>query len=216
MNRYIRFQERFLSTKRISTYYIDACNNCPLMFTNRNISYCKCLVFRSETHNNIIKSFVSKKEDKGRIKLEIPNWCKLPKSLDELNKTEKYYIVNNGIVVLSYKPGIISSDIINNTFSADFYDDDDDELFDSIIKNSFEPMDDDDSLNDVKEYYTIDKPCSLCGQYKPDVNRFTNNGMCTECYNKYKDDVTSLKCAFINNFRLKRQIKTSNNNYKMI
>lgn len=221
MNRYIRIEENTIVKKQIVTYYIDSCNNCPLMFYNRSGFSCKCRVFRNKEHNNIIKGFVMGfYNNKLGEKINIPNWCGLPKDLTELKKTDKYYIVNNGVVISSYKPNIPITPIINNTFSLidiNSEDEDDVELFDSIL-NSFEPMGESDRIinNEITYIEVSGIKCSLCGEFKDEVRRRKNDGMCNECYTKSENNNILLRKAFINNFRLKRNITITDKEYKII
>lgn len=223
MNRYIRFEENSIIKKEIFTFYIDSCNNCPLMFYNRSGFSCKCRVFRNKEHSNIIKGFVMGfYNNKLGEKINIPAWCGLPKDLTELKKTDKYYIINNDTVISSYKKNIPITPIINNTFSlidVNFEDEDDDdvELFDSIL-NTFDPMGENDRL--INTEITINGiggiKCSLCGEFKVDVKRHEHDGMCNECCTKSLNDNILLKKAFINNFRLKRNITIIDKEYKII
>lgn len=51
------------------------------------------------------------------------------------------------------------------------------------------------------------KICSLCGEEDDSVDRNSNLGMCDECTEISEGDEMKLNQAFINNFRLKRNVK---------
>lgn len=53
--------------------------------------------------------------------------------------------------------------------------------------------------------------CSLCGEEDETVNRNKNLGMCDHCLEISENDENKINQAFINNFRLKRNIKIENN-----
>lgn len=71
---------------------------------------------------------------------------------------------------------------------------------------------------------TIEKPkaiikkdtCSCCGEEKENVKRDVNNGMCSDCFEKYRNDKDKLQFTFINNFRLKRDSTYSDKTFKII
>ena len=53
--------------------------------------------------------------------------------------------------------------------------------------------------------------CSLCGEEDETVDRNKNFGMCDHCFDISENDENKLNQAFINNFRLKRNIKIEYN-----
>lgn len=58
--------------------------------------------------------------------------------------------------------------------------------------------------------------CSCCGNYKEDVDRKINYGMCIECFEHSKTDNVIKHNSIINNFRMKRNKDFIEKNYKII
>lgn len=222
MNRYIRIEEEVLKKTDVVTYYIDKCNNCPLLSYNRNGFTCKCKVFRDENFNNVIKGFVIDVDTRIKEIIDIPEWCKLPTSIEEIKKSNKLYkVLKNGILV-TYRDNLSCFPLINNTYSGRDISiegeiEEDDELFNLFIKHTIDPFSESDSVISVEnETKPNGLVCSLCGEIKESVIRKEHSGMCEECYNTSYEDINSIKKAFINNFRLKRNINLINREYKIV
>jgi len=66
--------------------------------------------------------------------------------------------------------------------------------------------------------YVKKDTCSLCGEYKEEVDRNNNLGMCNDCWDKIsnKKDNDEIYFAYINNFRLKRKSSYSKSEFKKI
>ena len=80
-----------------------------------------------------------------------------------------------------------------------------------------------DSTRDYSSYnynrnYNLKKythTCSMCGHDHDSVDRNSNNGVCCDCLLECVD-IESKKQAFIKNFRLKREIGFTNDQFKIV
>lgn len=66
--------------------------------------------------------------------------------------------------------------------------------------------------------YVKKDTCSSCGEYKEEVDRNKNLGMCNDCWDKIsnKKHNNELYFAYINNFRLKRKSTYSKSEFKKV
>lgn len=222
-------------TKYIRTFYdneksvirLVGCQQCPLMKYDPNLFMCECRYFRSP-HTNVLKDFVlcySKNQKRVMDLVDIPDWCSLPNTyIDMLTNNDIYTLMNGGVRV-NTSPNNTNINLIDG--SEQNYDLGKITKYNeqsSIIIPDHRDMDD--ILNPFYDDYhkyrplntTVTPPvvkkyniCSLCGEEDESVERNENMGMCNDCWEESSDDQTKLNQAYINNFRLKRNIKTESN-----
>ena len=221
MNRFIRIEEKNFNKSEVVAYYIDKCNNCPLMVYSKTGFYCKCRIFKDNNFNNIIKSFVINLHDDILTDVvDIPHWCGLPNSVETLVNSRRVFMIKDDVIITPYRNDLSRVPIINNTFEYNkvkYENNNDYDAFQKIINTSFEPMGEDDRLVESKPII-FDKRliCSSCLEKKESVIRNKHNGMCDECYDKSYNNLDECKKAFINNFRLKRNISVLNKDIKLV
>jgi len=222
-------------TKYIRTFYNDekaiirmsGCQHCPLMRYDQNLFMCECRFFRSP-ETNVVKDFVlvySKNQQRVMDLINTPNWCLLPNSYLEMLVNNDIYSLMNGGIRVTTSPNNTSINLIDasdQNYSLNNVTKYKEQQQSTIIIPDHRDMDD--ILNPFYDDYHNYRPlnnntfttppvvkkynvCSLCGEEDESVERNENMGMCDDCWEEASDDQNKLNQAYINNFRLKRNVK---------
>lgn len=238
MSKYIR---TYYENKK-SIIKMEGCQHCPLMRFDRSLFMSECRYFRSSL-GNVVKDFVvvySKNQHRVMENITPPVWCKLPNTLDEMSHSKDTYTVTqigircdtmDGDMNLSLLDATDLTYDVNNVTNYGV-------MLPSPLESSYRPDNGLDLFRGYgssyvsgygsraleRHYNTMTAPvvkhnkcCSLCGEEDESVDRNTNLGMCEYCFEISKDDEPKLNQAYINNFRLKRNVKVDANiQFKML
>lgn len=218
---------------------ISGCNNCPLMMFNESLFTCDCKYYKSQV-NNTIKDFVSVYYNGSKPIIEYiepPYWCKLPNNLNEMfNSKQTFTLTDIGIHVKTNDNDlnclmINSMDLnydINNIYKNNLSNDHmvispqnkkEHRRYNKHTHSTNKHRTGRGTYNSkVMDEYNLNsskiknsKICSLCGEEDETVDRNKNFGMCDCCSETSNNDENKLNQAFINNFRIKRNIKIEYN-----
>ena len=216
---------------------IDGCHNCPLMRFNQDRMTCNCRIFGDKKKgDNTVDHWTVNYNSYGTVfdKIEIPKWCKLSNSMTDLFFDKNLYIPSPTSIMIdsSHDHNDTFNDVINmkeerlvnvnivykivtsnssSTINRNNLEDFDDYPF---LDDNYTPYSELDSNVDFnKPEYNI---CSYCGKPHNTVDRTKNNGMCDGCYSENKNDKYKMSLSYINNFRLKRNIKLLDKEVKII
>ena len=206
--------------KYIKTFYndkkvilkLDSCNSCPLLKIDKSTFSCKCKYFYDDVSNsNTVLDMMLYYNFKTNIVydyIRIPRWCALPSSLSELYKsTNTYRIMTNGLYILGADNDGVNLDVIDTIEQKLIYS--------NFIHEKYPEGDVNRSLATIPARINYCN-CSLCGEEDSSVKRDERFGMCDCCAELSKNDNSRLNQAFINNFRLKRNIKAISKEFRII
>jgi len=229
----------------IKTYHNDnivikrmlICNSCNLMkfYPEENTSVCRQYVDKLNITNIIKKNITTYKPSSKKITevLPIPKWCGLPDKLSDSYFSKDVFKITPNSINISYQDTAIDIKIYDaETFKKINVDIDtliwDKKNIEKTQKSNILYNRDSDSdyrkswdtwgknektTSNVKLNSNILR-CSLCGEDDKSVDRQIHFGMCDRCWNL--SDIKTKKRAFINNFRLKRNIDFTHNKFKYI
>lgn len=203
---------------------MQSCNYCPFFISDSDKDEALCSRYvdpkSNRQRNNHIDDIYGyiyrgshpnfKKEVLGEVK--IPSWCKLPKSLSKAAIWKNVYHIKDGKLIIENKEKYGKGAIEVIDYKNVRYEPDCETV---VLTNRKKKKQKD--YRYASEYSSSSyKVCSCCGKEKDDVDRSTHNGMCGECYEKYKDDDGKMYMSYINNFRLKRKESFSKLEYDKI
>lgn len=227
---------KFIKTyhgKEVVIKQIKGCEDCPLFkfYPEDKAGVCRQFVGDS---NNVIKRFITSYDrESGKIfrKLDIPAWCGLDRNVKVSyfnNEVHRISATNINISKINTPHNIRILDASNNKdlnvdieaflwdkkyqkIKEDFRKDQELKIYKREEDNriSWEVWNDNLNSDEIPS-----KKCSLCGCEEESVKRSTHFGMCEACW-ELSNDKTK-KQAFINNFRLKRNIEFSMTSFKVI
>ena len=225
MSRYARIK----NNDKIATFKINGCDSCPMMKFDLKDSMARCKLYESPNGDDVVDVFVINSCEEGIVydKIEIPNWCHLNKSLEELSLSSTVYRPFLNSVLLS----IMSEDEIKNlnSFVIDiehFKNKGDKCITDYMLQfvdrttSKWDKMYD--QMGESIRNYVIDNApkkvniCSYCGEDDENIDRNVNFGMCDCCWEIHKSDKEIIFKSYINNFRLKRNKSILNKDVKII
>jgi hypothetical protein len=240
MARYIR---TFYNDEKV-IMKLNGCQVCPMMrFDIINVR-CSCRYFSNKyMKNNTVNPFVIDYTDEGIVKEQTkpPLWCELPYTLEELIKYRTTYRAFRESILVD--PADSCDDTKLDIIDAEVLKNKEDILLDNFLlqlngtrfkaDDNFNSEDGDDRIVNIHRdfdelerhyesaygYQTSVKKlgaCSICGEEDETVKRDKNIGMCDDCWEEYKDDDNKKKQAFINNFRMKRNMDFPKESFKII
>jgi hypothetical protein len=207
----VRYVKTKIDDKNCILHQIN-CNFCPFMIFDKINVAAKCQKFKDlDKYNDFISKINGYSvNEKGNAqpftKIDIPNWCQLAGTIESVQNDRWVYTKSK---LIQYKteyndksilPVISSNVVIYNVDGTElkivkkFKNNYESKLTDNIYKSKTKPN---------SEYIKLET-CSCCGKKKEKVDRDKNIGMCSECWDKNKDDVKMKNFSYINNFRLKR------------
>jgi len=229
--------------KYIRTYYdnskliikLSGCNQCPLLSYNKITNKCYCRYYCNNGSSLLLENMdivYSDSFNKIYTQINIPKWCKLCDTLGDLyNNRHTFKILKTGIRVNTLDNDGINLKILNS-----------DKPYADIIINMNKYIHEDlpitstnnnlpATTNTIKPHLFVNNllnntltkeskksycECSMCKEEDETVSRDKNFGMCEDCWELFEDDDIRKRQAYINNFRLKRNIKNNNFNFKTV
>jgi hypothetical protein len=203
------------------------CNFCPLMIFDRGPKVTRCAKFHgistNMTDDNIYSYSVIGINSIPIKEVSIPDWCGLCSDILLINNDSSMY-VKSGHNTYDIIPNIYQNLVIVSALYISY-----DTKLNSLIYSTNKKLNclnfgyNSNSTLPVKIETSTPNPiipilitCSCCGNLVEGVSRENNLGMCSICWEKYKDDKKMKEFCFINNFRLKRSAKWSDEVYKNI
>lgn len=214
--------------------HLLSCNLCPFLVFDNGQRISRCAKYKSQNGNNItdsnIYSYSSYENCTVPIKeVLIPDWCRLTQGESIARATDDMYVKDGHN---SYKkvPNMYQNLVVMSGLYVEY-----DLKLTKLISNKNR-----DSLiftynrNRALPERTVTSPatstttstppipvptlktCSCCGELVEGVNRFKNLGMCPKCWKEHKKNKKIKEFAFINNFRLKRSVSWTDENYKKV
>lgn len=206
---------------------LNACNMCPFLKfePHSKTAYCN-----NPKENNLIKKPIitthSYMYNDGYHyplnNIQIPNWCNLYNFVSDVISHNK----------ITYQlSGNIYTDTIPNFTDFNIYSDKKLKFNGCKLEHNAVSYNNKNTLpqcinntnnknSSISTPYVKKDTCSLCGEYKDNVNRSNNLGMCNDCWNKISDKKNSenddIYFAYINNFRLKRKSTYARSQFKKV
>ena len=240
MARYIR---TFYNDEKV-IMKLEGCQVCPMMRFNMLECKCTCRYFSNKyTKNSTVNPIVLDYTDEGIVKEQIkqPLWCELPYTFEELTEYRITFRAFRSSILVD---GLdlcddTKLDIIDAEELRRFEDISLEKFLLQLNGTRFNAMDTvspedteegrevdihrdfDELQRQYEKVYGYQTPvknnlCSICGEEDETVKRNKNIGMCDDCWDSYKDDEEKKKQAFINNFRMKRNMDFPKESFKMI
>lgn len=202
--------------------HLLTCNLCPLLIFDKGPNATRCAKFHSistnMTDSNIYSYSVMGNNAVPIKDIDIPDWCGLSEEIAKAHSSGDMYVKsgNNSYEII---PDIYQNLVIMSSMYVGY-----DQKLDNLVSGTNKTINfrynRNASLPAKIETPTTSTPtyrtCSCCGELKEGVNRDKDFGMCPTCWEKYKDDKKMKEFCFINNFRLKRSAKWSDEVYKEI
>lgn len=203
------------------------CNHCPFMVFDRIYVTVRCRKFRDLAKYD---DFITKVNGYSIVgsnaqplnTINIPNWCQLAGTIESVQNDSWVYTKSNS---LDYNTefnnnslNVISSNVVIWDANGDAL-----KIIDKLKSNYASNVGTKSTRNTKLseftktnfEYIRLDT-CSCCGEKKEKVDRDKKSGMCSGCWDKYKDDKHLRNFSFINNFRLKRNKDWIDEKFKKI
>lgn len=132
--------------------------------------------------------------------IDIPDWCKLNKSLCDNDIDFTVYIVENDKIV-KIVPKSTTLFMISDKYVK--YE----KKSEALVSTKISKYDSSSNVLALPQSTITNKiklVCSCCGELVESVERNKNFGMCEKCWSENSNDVKIKRFSFINNFRLKR------------
>lgn len=212
-------EKRYIKTEidgSASILKINSCNLCPFFMYMKSEGNTRCAKYFSPSSKsnitcpNIYSYTISNNNAFPIQSIDIPVWCGLHKTKETVKEDKNLYIRNGqnrymeiptddkNLVTLSslfvdYDKNLNKLVYVTDTPNTPYK-----YLMNEEKETSLPPF-------DVTDSYKVKRECSCCGDNKEDIDRTKNLGMCTTCWEQYKDNEEYKYFAFINNFRLKRK-----------
>ena len=208
---------------------MSKCNYCPFMINDFHNGDVKCSKFIDPKSSGIYKNFISfvygyMQKGNSLFKMEaltrinIPYWCNLPDHLTEITPNDAIHTIVDGKLFIESGQNYSDNVQIISDDEVMFNREDCESLILIPKKGKYINYNGGKStiLTNTTTSFKDTRMCSSCGEDKEDVDREKHNGMCINCWAKFKRNKKKKYFSYINNFRLKRKESWKNEEYKIV
>ena len=216
--------------KRPRYLIMSKCNFCPFMINDFHNGYAKCGKFinsnqKQHYSSNFIQTvygYMQKgygsQEMEILTRIQIPDWCGLPNHLTKISPNDIIYSIVNGKLFTESGQNYANTIQIISDDEIQYSRVDYESLVLVAKKDKYIHY----GKNNVSDAKVVSddkietKICSSCGKHKEKINRDKRDGMCDACWTKYKKNKKKRYQTKINNFRLKRKVDWTDEEYKLV
>ena len=217
--------------KRPQFLLMSKCNFCPFMINDFKNGDAKCGKFVNTKAGYNTKNFIQtvygyvqkgygSQEMEILTHVDIPFWCGLPNHMTGISPNDAIHSIVNGKLYSESGQNYANTIQIISDDEVIYSREDYETLIFKPKKDKFIHHGTKNNITDIKvisESNKVEtKTCSSCGEKKENIDRGKRDGMCDDCWDKFKKNKKKRQQFKINNFRLKRKIDWTDEEYKLI
>ena len=212
---------------------MSKCNFCPFMINDFKNGDAKCAKFinpkpKQHFSRNFLQTvygYIQKGYDSREMeiltKIDIPTWCQLPDHMTKISPNDAIHSISNGKIFIESGQNyantiqIISDDevIISKVDYESLILKPKEDKFIKYGRGKKSNVTDVTIIGETKVETDV---CSFCGEDKENIDRYNHLGMCGDCWSKNKFSHPKRYVSKINNFRLKRKMNWTDDEYKLV